>query len=672
MAAGSCVACDEDVAFLEVGSDCHSYVEEEFGCEVFVDDAADSIGAEESRGHSVALIVWRLSRAARRTPLLFISASETWSLHGDVGVPEIAPRKEMIHWFEWKPESFRLAKILDKPVLLNLTAVWSYWCRLMEQTSYHDADVVRLANELFVPISVNIDRRPDISERYSFGNLPTTAVLTPDGQTISGGTYIPAEELKIWLLSQSEYFRAQKNEIRRRLASFSEEAFGPPVEGELSMAIVADVQQCLVESFDRLYGGFGTQPKFPLPDAVELALISAQGSGEEVFRKIVTKTLDEMAVGGLFDRVEGGFHRFSTTRDWSSPHFEKILEGNAELLRNYVRAYKLTGDEKYRKISESTVEYLLRTLQDSERSAFYGSQAADDEYYNLPKDERSLRHPPSIDKTFYTSWNACAVLSLIEAASIMQNGSSLLSLCEEIANFLFKEGFDEDEGMHHYFDPKPALTGLLGDNLELAYALLELHMVTGDPSHLERADLLTRLMLKNFWDSEDGGFRDRARSRSAEGHLRRAEKSIHDNSLSAELFLKLGSILGNSDYEEIAKKTLSLFTESYPELGLLGACYAQTVNFALGGPVRIEIIGSRDDSTFQEFLKAASGLLEPRRVVLPLDVEESRARIREIHAVASKETYARICTNGVSSAPIHDPEELSRKVSAVANSVSPG
>ncbi len=582
------------------------------------------------------------------------------------GLPEITLGREEIHWFEWKPESFRLAQILDRPILLDLTAVWCDSCRLMEKDSYTDLDVVRLANELFVPIRVNVDRRPDINDRYNFGGFPTTAVLTSDGETISGGTFIPAEELKTWLLSQSEYFRVQKDEIRRRLASFTPEDSNQPSEGALSQAIVDDLQQTLIENFDRVYGGFGTQPKFPLPDAVELALASSHSTGKEVFSRILTRTLDEMANGGLFDRVEGGFHRYSTTRDWSSPHFEKLLEANAEILRNYVRGYKLTGNEKYRKVSEHTVDYLLKTLNAPETFAFYGSQAADEEYYNLSRDERSERDPPAVDKTFYTSWNACAILSLIEAASITNGESSLLSICERVANVLFREGFEESEGMHHYFDPEPALTGLLVDNLEMASALLSLHMATGDSSHLLRAVKLARILEERFWDRENGGFCDRVKSRNAEGNLKRPEKTLSDNSLAAEFLLKLSAITGKVGWGEMARKTLSLFAESYAELGLQASSYAHAVNIAIHGPIRIEVIGSRKDSEFQVFLKAASSLLEPRSVVVPLDIEESRDRIRELQEVPSKGTYARVCSGSLISEAIHEPSELAAKVSGVS------
>lgn len=587
-------------------------------------------------------------------------------------MPEITLGEEAIHWFEWKPDSFHLARILDRPLLLDLTAVWCYWCRFMEENSYTDPEVVRLANELFVPIRVDVDRRPDISERYNFGGLPTTAILTPDGEIISGGTNIPGEELKTWLLSQSEYFRVQKNEIKQRLASFSPEGSDQTCEGELSLAIVNDLQQLLIENFDRVYGGFGTQPKFPLPDAVELALISAYATSKEVFTRILTKTLDEMAIGGLFDRVDGGFHRYSTTRDWSSPHFEKILEGNAELLRNYVRAYKLTGDEKYREISERTVEYLLNTLQDPEKPAFYGSQAADEEYYNLRKDERSDRNPPAVDKTFFTSWNACTILSLIEAASITNGESSLLTICERIANFLFKEGFDELKGMHHYFDPEPTLTGLLADNLDMASALMNLHMVTGEQSYLMNAGRLAQIIEKKFWDREAGGFYDRVKNRNAEGHLRRPEKPLNDNSQAAELLLKLGAITGNMNWEDKARRTLNLFTESYSEQGIQASSYARAVNLALRGPIRVEVIGSRKDSAFQALLKAASSLLEPRSVVVPLDTEESSDRVKEFGAPHSQAAYARIRAGGMNSEAVYNSSELVGKISAVSKATSSG
>lgn len=581
-------------------------------------------------------------------------------------MPEDAPVRKGIHWFEWKPESFKLARLLDHPILLDLTAVWCHWCREMEETSYTDPEVVKLASELFVPIRVDVDRRPDISERYNFGGFPTTAILTPDGETITGGTYMPPEELKLWLLSQSAYFKAQRDEIRRRLANFSVDPSSAAQGGELSSVIVKEVQQCLIESFDRVYGGFGTQPKFPLPDALDLAMLSSLDSADGIFRRITTKTLDEMTIGGLFDRVEGGFHRYSTTRDWGSPHFEKLLDGNASLLRNYIRAYKLTGLEKYKQVGERTVAYLLVTLRDPDVAAFYGSQSADEEYYKLSKDERLEREPPPVDKTFFTDWNARTIISLLEAASVLREGPELVSLCEKAADFLLTRGLDEEKGMHHYLDPSPGLTGLLADNLGMAESLLELYMVTGDAKNLDGTQRLASFILKHFWDSRgSGGFYDRVEEEGAEGDLRRPEKSPHENSLAAEFLLKLSAVTDNDDFKEVARKALGLFAASYSELGLLASCYARSVELAINGPVRIEIIGSRADYAFKEFLRAASSLLEPRCVVLPCDVEEDRERIRRLRAPPSRETYALVCTDFGCSRPVREPSKLAETVAVV-------
>ncbi len=578
----------------------------------------------------------------------------------------ITPGNNAIHWFEWKPESFELAKFLDRPILLNLTAVWCDTCKEMEDTSYGDPEVIPLANELFIPLRVNVDQRPDIHERYNFGGLPTTAILTPEAETISAGTYIPPAELKAWLLSQSEYFRVQKHEIMSRLAAFSGEEDSPRSEGKLTQLIVSDVQQSLLENFDRVYGGFGTQPKFPLPEAIELALVSALTQGQEAYLRIITKTLDEMAIGGLFDRIEGGFHRFSVTRDWSSPHYAKMLEGNAELLRNYVRGYRLTGLERYRQIAERTIEYLLNTLHESGTSAFYGSQAADGAYYDLSKKDREGKIPPPIDRTFYTCWNACTISSLLEAASLAPKEWNLVSLCERLGSFLFKKGLDEERGMHHYFDPEPKLTGLFDDNLEMACALLELYMATSDAVHLREAERLAEVMVDRFWDAANGGgFLDRVEEDSSFGALRRPQKKIDENSQAAEFFLKLSCVTGRLDYKQLAEHALNPFAESYGELGVLASSYARSVNLALQGAIKIEVVGSREEADFRELLQAAFDLLEPRRVVVPLGNEENRQKSGE-SSFSGSEAYARISAGVVSSSIIRRPEELAERVDAVA------
>ncbi|MFQ6013676.1 MAG: DUF255 domain-containing protein, partial [Thermoplasmata archaeon] len=243
-----------------------------------------------------------------------------------------------IRWEEWGEEAFQEAKEAGKPILLDLSAVWCHWCHVMDETSYSDDEIIRLINEDFVPIRVDIDRRPDIRERYNFGGYPTTAFLNAEGEIVSGGTYIPPDQMKKVLVKIKDHFErtgGQAERVHRRAPEGDGEGLG---EG-LSEEIYEEILGHLLQQYDEVYGGFGGAPKFPQPDVLDLALYHYQSSGNDFFRKVVERSLDGMAGGGMYDRVEGGFFRYSVTRDWSEPHYEKMLDVNVGLLRNYLHAY---------------------------------------------------------------------------------------------------------------------------------------------------------------------------------------------------------------------------------------------------------------------------------------------------------------------------------------------
>src|SRR5579875_3527969 len=220
-----------------------------------------------------------------------------------------SPRPNRAHeiaWRPWEAATFAQAQAEDKPILLAISAVWCHWCHVMDETSYSDPEVIETINERFIPIRVDNDRRPDVNARYNMGGWPTTAILTPEGDPITGGTYIPPSQLKRTLDQVAELYKTHKAEI--------------------------------ADGFDPEYGGFGYEPKFPQTDALELLLLEyrrsrALGSPDERLYNMLAKTALGMARGGMYDHVEGGFFRYSTTRDWSVPHFEKMAEDHGGLLR---------------------------------------------------------------------------------------------------------------------------------------------------------------------------------------------------------------------------------------------------------------------------------------------------------------------------------------------------
>ncbi len=300
-----------------------------------------------------------------------------------------------VDWHPWGEEAFAKAKREDKPILLDIGAVWCHWCHVMDGESYENDETARIINENFVAIKVDRDERPDVDARYQpaiaalsgGGGWPLTAFLTPDGLVFSGGTYFPPRDAfgrpgfpkVLGIVSdayrkQKEQVVGQAQEIARALAR-NEGA--PKGEGKVAWPIVKRALDSCLMNFDIRNGGFGDAPKFPHTSAIEVALSEVASTGDESLKTVVEVTLTRMANGGVADQIGGGFHRYSTDAEWIVPHFEKMLYDNAELLRNYAHAFQVLKDPAFAKVARGTVAYLDRVLTDRERGGFFASQDAD-------------------------------------------------------------------------------------------------------------------------------------------------------------------------------------------------------------------------------------------------------------------------------------------------------
>jgi len=300
-----------------------------------------------------------------------------------------------IQWQEWGPEAFAQATREDKPVLLDIGAVWCHWCHVMDRESYEDATLAPLINERFVAVKVDRDERPDVDSRYQAavqaisgqGGWPLTAVLTPDGRPFFGGTYFPRHDrygrpgIERLLLTMSDAWRSQRDEVMESASSIIAaiehgEAFAGR-SGSLSPVITEKLLQSAVAQFDTHHGGFGAQPKFPHPAALDLLLDAASRKGDAKAREVALVTLTKMAEGGIYDHVGGGFHRYSVDERWVVPHFEKMLYDNAGLLANYVHAWQSFPYPVFSTVVRETVAWMDGWLTDHQKGGFYGSQDAD-------------------------------------------------------------------------------------------------------------------------------------------------------------------------------------------------------------------------------------------------------------------------------------------------------
>src|SRR5713226_2431397 len=297
-------------------------------------------------------------------------------------------RAHEIRWRGWSEGAFAEAGKLDRPILLSISAVWCHWCHVMDETTYSNSGVIDLINREYVPIRVDNDVRPDINQRYNMGGWPTTAFLTPSGDILTGATYLPADQMADALARVAGYYRTNQPEIANRVLEGRKRAGSGVARsaGTLADGIVDEVVEAVKNAYDPEYGGFGSAPKFPQTDAILLLLEQAQLDADPELRAMATHTLEMMATGGTYDPVEGGFFRYSTTQDWSVPHFEKMLEDHAGL----VNALALAGLQE---ALDTTTGYLDRVLRDPVTGLYAGSQDADERRPTPPMSTAASTRP---------------------------------------------------------------------------------------------------------------------------------------------------------------------------------------------------------------------------------------------------------------------------------------
>lgn len=316
---------------------------------------------------------------------------------------------QRIEWYPWGEEAFERAAVEDKPVFLSSGAIWCHWCHVMAAECFEDEEVVRLLNENCVNIKLDRDERPEIDRIYqqavsamgSGGGWPLSVFLTPDRKPFFGGTYFPLEDsygrpgFKKVIKSVVDFYKSKRGDVleyTEKLVDFLQPKQIP--EGVINEDLLTGALKDILDEFDPENGGFGKSPKFPMAGALEFLinryyfasrkkdLAGAEDFPLDTTGFVINKTLTAMAKGGFYDHLGGGFHRYSVDEAWLVPHFEKMADDNAWLLRNYVDAYRLFGDEQFKKISEGIVRFVRNTLSDPE-GGFFASQDAD----VIPEDE---------------------------------------------------------------------------------------------------------------------------------------------------------------------------------------------------------------------------------------------------------------------------------------------
>jgi uncharacterized protein YyaL (SSP411 family) len=306
-----------------------------------------------------------------------------------------------IDWYEWGESAFSRAEREDKPVLLDIGAVWCHWCHVIDRESYENPDIAKIINEYFVPVKVDRDERPDVDSRYQSaisaisgqGGWPLTGFLMSDGRPFFGGTYFPPEDVqgrpgfRRVLLAVADAYKNKRDELSKTAETLAEavakaESFSG-AGAEFDLGVVDAHISSMTQLFDMRHGGFGRSPKFPHASGVDLLLERYRQTGEKHLLAMAETTLEKMAKGGVYDQLAGGFHRYSVDERWLVPHFEKMSYDNSELLKNYLHGWQVTGNPFLRETAEGIIGWVNEVLSDQANGGFYASQDAD---YSLDDD----------------------------------------------------------------------------------------------------------------------------------------------------------------------------------------------------------------------------------------------------------------------------------------------
>lgn len=473
-----------------------------------------------------------------------------------------------IHWTDWGADAFERARTEGKPVMLYLGAFWCGVCQRMDETTFSDTEVIALLNAYFVPVRVEDAQRPDIDVRYNRNGWPTIVFLRADGDYVASVNYLSPRDFGDVLVRVHVGCREHET-----AAPSPPDPPPAPSEGRARPDAAAAVAEALRELADPVYGGYGTDRKFPHCEANEFLLGRYEATGDARCLDHVRRTLYAMRRSGTHD-PEGGFFRYSSKRDWSEPHHEKLLSDHAGLLGNALHVFELTREPFFRDLAEEVVDYMLRGFRDPVRPFFHGCRDYIRVFPGREAPQGSTLHPRRAmfsvtDPWMYTDANARAVSACLKAAAVL--GRKDCGQCAlETLEFLLERCWDPSRGMAHYFDRAPRLWGLLTDQTLMGRALADGFEATGELLFLERARALAgfvRTRLRN----PAGGFFDIAEKGPA--YLRFPLTLVTENGAAALFFLKLHSLTARPEYREDARWALQCFDGDFTDYGVHAAEY---------------------------------------------------------------------------------------------------
>ena len=615
-----------------------------------------------------------------------------------------------VEWYAWGDEAFERARAEDKPVLLSIGYAACHWCHVMEHESFEDEKTAALMNERFVNVKVDREERPDVDSLYmeavvaltGHGGWPMTVFLKPDGSPFFGGTYFPPEprhglpSFRDVLEAISSLYRDRRGAVDGSASqlrdALDQASRVTPSTEPLTEDILRDASRALLRQFDPEWGGFGGAPKFPPASTLEF-LLRMHLRGDDEALPIVTKTLDAMAAGGMYDLVGGGFHRYSVDRTWLVPHFEKMLYDNALLATTYLHAWALTGEGRYRSVVEETLDYVLRELalpeggfasaQDADTEGVEGltftwtaEEGVPEELLHPFEEGRSIvrgeldeelrqrlfelreqRAKPLRDDKAIASWNGLLLAALAEAGRRFDR-NAWLDAARRLGEFLLGPLSDDRGRLYRtYREGTAKNTGFLEDYADVANGLYELHVATGELRWLEESVRLARLAVELFGDEERGGFF----LTPADGEeLIARQKGFDDhptpsgNSMLAFVLLRLARIYGDPELE---RRAVGVFRLVRNALGTAPQAFGHALTaleLHFSPPRELAIVGPVES----EVAKAALEPFQPDTVVAVGPA--NGVPLLEGKVLVEGKPAVYVCESFICRAPVTDSQNLSR------------
>ena len=650
-----------------------------------------------------------------------------------------------VDWYPWGKEAFKKARELDRPIFLSIGYSTCHWCHVMEHESFEDDSVAKLLNDSFISIKVDREELPEIDHVYMSvcqamtggGGWPLTIVMTPAKEPFFAGTYFPKDKrggrsgLFQILPMIADAWNSKRQDIMTsvgQVKNYLDQLNSKPAGNNFSTELINRAYDQFRNGFDEEYGGFFRAPKFPSPHNLIFLMRYHHSFDNKIALDMATKTLKQMRLGGIYDHIGFGFHRYSTDRHWLVPHFEKMLYDQAMIAMAYTEAYHITGEDIFAQTAREIFTYVLRDMTASE-GGFFSAEDADSEgeegkFYvwteqeikevlgedygkefndifsittpgnyrdessgketrlNIPHlknyntngsnefesareklfNIREKRIHPLKDDKILTDWNGLMIAALAKAAIVLDE-PVYLDAAEKAAEFVLHSISKGERLLKRYRNGVAALDAHLDDYAFMAWGLLELYEATFATKYLSQALDLMNIMVEDFWDDKNGGFF--LGSDQSEKLIVRS-KTAYDgaipsgNSVAVMNMVKLTRITGNTNWAELAEKTIRAFSEDVNRAPTGYTLMLTGFMFDTQNSKEIVIVGDSRNRNTTKFLHTIRASYAPHKVLLFKDTSVSDNRLEQLanwtstqNSINGKPT-AYVCKNFACNQPTSD------------------